>query len=45
MATGTGAAGSGKKTDVPLKSLKLLDRVSETLILKRNYVSELLKKF
>ena len=44
MATGTGAAGSSKNTDVPLKSRKLLDRVSETLILKLNYVSELPKK-
>ena len=44
MATGTGAAGSSRNTDVLLKSRKLLDRVSETLILKLNYISELPKK-
>ena len=44
MATATGTAGSSKNTDVSLKSRKLLDRVSETLILKLNYVSELPKK-
>ena len=40
----TGTAGSSKSTDISLKSQKLLDRVSETLILKLDYVFELPKK-
>ena len=38
------ASASSKNTDSTIKSGKLLDKVSETLVLKLNYVSELLKE-